>query len=73
MKINLNVLGVGMVKNGCGRSCGETYSWMCLKNKQMELTDFLQIDTDSQKLKAGQKSFGWTLSEMDVGSLVTRL
>ena len=46
---------------------------MCLKNKQMELTDFLQTDTDSQKLKAGQKSFGWTLSEMDVGSLVTRL
>ena len=30
-----------------------------LKNEQLELTDFLHGDTDSQKLKTDQNFFGW--------------
>ena len=32
--------------------------------KWMEYTDFLHIDGDSQKLKAGQKFIGWSWSKM---------
>ena len=37
----------------------------------MELTDFLHVDTDSQKLKADQKFIGWTWLKMGVASLVS--
>ena len=30
----------------------------------MELTDFLHVDTDSQKLKADKKYIGWAWSRM---------
>ena len=39
----------------------------------MEYTDFLHVDTDSQKLKADQNFFGWAYSKMDVASLVIGL
>ena len=39
----------------------------------MELTDFLQFDTDLQKLKANPKFIGWACSKMGVASMVTRL
>ena len=35
MKIDLKVLGVGMVKNECGQSCDGTLK-LYLKNEQME-------------------------------------
>ena len=39
----------------------------------MESTDFLDFDTDSQKLKVDQNFFRWSWSEMDVVSLVMGL
>ena len=36
-------------------------------------TDFLHGDTDSQKLRADQKNFGWALSKMDFVCLVMGL
>ena len=39
----------------------------------MEWTDFLHVDTDSQKLKADQKFIGWAWSRMGVASLVMGL
>ena len=39
----------------------------------MELTNFLHVDTDSQKLKADQKFIGWAWSKMGVAILVTGL
>ena len=39
----------------------------------MEQTDFLHVDTDSQKLKANQKFIGWAWSKMGLASLVTGL
>ena len=44
-----------------------------LKNEQMESTNFLHVDTDSQKLKADQNFFGWVKSKMDMASLVMGL
>ena len=49
------------------------WNWLYLKNEQMDLTDFLHVDTDPQKLKAEQKFIGWTWSKMCVASLVTGL
>ena len=40
-----------MVKNGCGQSFLGALKIDCLKNKEMEQTDFLHVDTDLQKLK----------------------
>ena len=49
MKINVKVLGVGMVKNGCGQSCYRTVS----EKWTGEINWFFAcFDTDSQKLKA---------------------
>ena len=39
----------------------------------MEWTDFLHVDTVSQKLKADQNFFGWACSKMVVASLVMGL
>ena len=36
----------------------------------MKLTDFLHVDTDSQKFKTDQKFIGWVLSKIGVASLV---
>ena len=44
-----------------------------LENKSMREPDFLQVDTNSHKLKVDQKILGWTWSEMGVASLVTGL
>ena len=33
------------------------------------ISEFLHVDTDSQKLKAGQKFLGWALSKMNVANL----
>ena len=57
MKIDLKVLGVGMVKNGCGQSCNGTLKLTVSEEWTDQITDFLHVDTDSQKLKADQKFF----------------
>ena len=62
-----------MVKNGCGQSGGRTLKLTVLKNEQMENLIFLHVDTDSQKLKADQKVFGWAWSKMDMANLVMGL
>ena len=57
MKINLKVLGVGMVKNGCGQSCNGTLKLTVSEEWTDEINWFLHVDTDSQKLKADQIFF----------------
>ena len=59
MKINLKVLGVGMVKNGCGQSCYGTLKLTVSEEWTDGINEFLHVDADSQKLKADQKYFGW--------------
>ena len=55
MKINLKVLGIGMVKNGCDQSCNVTLKLTVSE----EWTDGINwFFADSQKLKADQKMFG---------------
>ena len=46
-------------------------SQLFLQNKSMKQPHFLHVDTNSQKIKADQKLFGWAWSEMGVASLVT--
>ena len=46
-------------------------NWLYLKNEQMEWTDFLHVDTDSQKFKTAQKCIGWAWSKMGVVIQVT--
>ena len=55
----LKISGVGMVKNGCGQSGDRTLSLNVSEEWTDGITDSLLADTDSQKLKANQKSFGW--------------
>ena len=43
---------------------------MYLKNELMELTDFMHIDAESQKLKADQKLLGWAWLNMGMASRV---
>ena len=50
--------GVGIVKNGCGRSGEETLKLTGSEELTDGITDFLHVGTDSQKLKAEQKFFG---------------
>ena len=52
MKINLKVLGVGMVKNGCKQSCDGTSKMTVSEEWRDGIIDFLYVDTNSQKLKA---------------------
>ena len=59
MKINLKVLGFGMVKNGCDQSCNETLKLTVSEEWTDGINWFMHVDTDSQKLKAYQKIFGW--------------
>ena len=44
-----------------------------LKNKSMKQPDYFNVDTNSHKLKVGQKNFGWAWSEMGMASLVMGL
>ena len=39
----------------------------------MKKPDFLNVDTDSWKLKVGQNILGWTWSKMCVATLVSGL
>ena len=41
----------------------------CLKNEQIELTDFLHTDTNLRKLKGDWKFLGWVWSKIDVASV----
>ena len=43
------------------------------KNEQIEETDSLHVDTDSQKLKVYQNIFGTAWSKMSVASLIMGL
>ena len=65
----LKIFWSGMVKNEVDQSGLWTLKWWYRKNELMELTDFLHVDTDSQKLKADQKCIGWAWSKMGVTSL----
>ena len=63
MKINSKVLGVGMVKNGCGQSCDGTLKLTVSEEWTDRKTDFLRIDTDSQNLRVDKKFFGWAFQK----------
>ena len=41
----------------------------CISKMDREYTDFLLVDTNTRKLKADRKSFGWVLSKIGVASL----
>ena len=72
MKIELKVLGIGMVKNGCGQCCDGTLKLTIWRMNRWN-KHFLHVDTDSQKLKSDEKFIDWAWSKMDVASLVKRL
>ena len=59
MKINLKVLGLGMVKTGCDQSCDGTLKLTVSEEWTDGINWFLHVDTDSQKLKADQTFFWW--------------
>ena len=42
-----------------------------LQNKVMIQPHFFHVDTNSQKLKANWKFFGWACSKIDVANLVS--
>ena len=71
-KVIVNILG-GVVKNGCGQSGLGTQKLTVFKEWTVQITDFLYVDTDSQKLKTDQKFFGWAWSKMGGANLVTGL
>ena len=58
-----------MIRNGCGQSGGGTLKLTVSEKWTDGITDFLHVDTDSQKLKADQNFFGRAWSKMDVASL----
>ena len=64
-------------KYGCGQSAlwtlNLTVSKLYLKNEQMELTDILHVDTNSQKLEVDQIFLGWARSNMSLASQVIGL
>ena len=63
-----------MVKNGYGQSGHGTLKLTTVsKEWTVGITDFLYVDTDSQKLKTDQKFFGWAWSKMGGANLVTGL
>ena len=47
-----------VVKNGCGHS-GDGTLKLTVSENWTDGTDFLHVDTDSQKLKADQIFWGW--------------
>ena len=47
-------------------------NWLYQRNEQMEWTDFLHVDAESQN-KKWSDFFGWAWSKMGVASLVTGL
>ena len=55
------MIGMGIVRSGCGQSGDRTLK---LTVSERWTDDFLHVNTDSQKLKAGQTFFGWTWSKM---------
>ena len=63
----LKIFWLGMIKNEFDQSgLYHLWKWWYRKNELMELTDFLQVDIDLQKLKADQKCIGWAWSKMGV-------
>ena len=59
MKINLKVLGLGMVKTGYDQACDGTLKLTVSEEWTDGINWFLHVDTDSQKLKADQNFFRW--------------
>ena len=51
-----------VVKNGCDQSGPWTLKLIVSQEWTDGITDILHVDTDSQKLKADQKIFGWAWS-----------
>ena len=69
----LKIFEVGMVRNGCSQSGGRTLQLTVSEKRTDGMTDFLHVDTDSQKLKADQNFFEWSCSKVGVASLVMKL
>ena len=63
----------GHGRNGCGQSGGGTLKLTVSEKLTDGITDFFNVDTDSQKFKADKKLFGWEWSKMGVASLVMKL
>ena len=59
----LKFLGVGIIKNGCGQSGDRTLKSTASEERTDGITDSLDFDTDSQKLKADKFFFGWAWSK----------
>ena len=51
-----------MAKNGCGQCGDRTLKLTVPKEWTNGITNFLDVDTDSQKLKGDQNFFGWAWS-----------
>ena len=66
----LKVFRMVMVENGCGQSSGGTLKLIVSEEKVDGISDFLHVDTDSQKLQADQKIFGGYGQKLSVVSLV---
>ena len=58
----LKIFGVGMAKNRCGQCGDRTLKLTVPKEWTNGITNFLDVDTDSQKLKGDQNFFGWAWS-----------
>ena len=54
----LKILGIGMVRNGCGQSGDGTLKLTVSEEWADRITDFLYVYTDLQKLKADQNVLG---------------
>ena len=59
-----------MIKNGCGQSGGRTLKSTASEERTDGITDSLDFDTDSQKLKADKFFLGEHGQKMGVTSLV---
>ena len=73
IKSCLKICRVGTAKNGCDQSGDGTLKLTLSQEWTNGITNFSHVDTDSQKLKADQKNFGWAWSKRCVASLVKRL
>ena len=73
IKMCLKIFVVGRVKIGCGQSGDMTLKLTVSEEGTDGISEILVVDTDSQKLKAHQKFFGWAWSKMAVASLVEKL
>ena len=54
----LKILGVVVVKNGCGQSYDGTLKLTLSEESTNWITDFLYVDADLKQLKADQKLLG---------------